>query len=250
MDYISIFFNVLVLESIRLTLGLFAFYIIFKLFKNWTRKNIVQKKQKRKKKLINSERINTLKTLLVFAAGGCLTGWGVGQGYFKFYITHEEYSIWYTIGSFFLLVILQDAYFYWTHRFLHTKFMFKLVHHIHHRSRKPALITSYSFGMLEALILYGVIPLYLLFLPLNVIVFQLFMVFMVLRDAQAHSGIESYPKWWVNSPLDKLTTVTHHDLHHQNVNGNYGLYFTFWDRLMKTEFKNYKEEFIKVKEGK
>jgi sterol desaturase/sphingolipid hydroxylase (fatty acid hydroxylase superfamily) len=26
----------------------------------------------------------------------------------------------------------------------------------------------------------------------------------------------------------------YHNLHHERFNGNYGLYFTFWDRLMGT----------------
>jgi sterol desaturase/sphingolipid hydroxylase (fatty acid hydroxylase superfamily) len=31
-----------------------------------------------------------------------------------------------------------------------------------------------------------------------------------------------------------LTTVTHHDLHHERAGGNYGFYFTFWDRTCGT----------------
>ena len=34
--------------------------------------------------------------------------------------------------------------------------------------------------------------------------------------------------------LDFIVTTTHHDLHHQHGRSNYGLYFTFWDRLLNT----------------
>jgi sterol desaturase/sphingolipid hydroxylase (fatty acid hydroxylase superfamily) len=47
----------------------------------------------------------------------------------------------------------------------------------------------------------------------------------------------------VDSPLDLMTTTTHHDMHHQQFNGNYGLYFTWWDRWMGTEFPEYKVAF-------
>jgi len=35
-------------------------------------------------------------------------------------------------------------------------------------------------------------------------------------------------------------------LHHEKFNGNYGLYFTFWDKWMKTEFEEYNQQFGEV----
>ena len=58
-----------------------------------------------------------------------------------------------------------------------------------------------------------------------------------------HSGVEFHPRQWVDTPLDLMTTTTHHDMHHQKFNGNYGLYFTWWDRWMGTEFPGYKVAF-------
>jgi uncharacterized protein (DUF2147 family) len=37
-------------------------------------------------------------------------------------------------------------------------------------------------------------------------------------------------------------------MHHAKFNGNYGLYFTWWDRIFKTEFKDYNETYEKVQE--
>jgi sterol desaturase/sphingolipid hydroxylase (fatty acid hydroxylase superfamily) len=49
-------------------------------------------------------------------------------------------------------------------------------------------------------------------------------------------------RFWGN-----LTTTTHHDLHHNgSFNHNYGLYFTWWDRLMGTEHPCYREIFREV----
>ena len=44
-----------------------------------------------------------------------------------------------------------------------------------------------------------------------------------------------------------LTTTTHHDLHHSGgYRYNYGLYFTWWDRMMGTEHPRYRQVFREV----
>ena len=60
----------------------------------------------------------------------------------------------------------------------------------------------------------------------------LFLTRMILRNAIGHSGFELLPRRWQRLPI---TSVTHHDLHHSTTRWNYGLYFTWWDRLMRTE---------------
>jgi sterol desaturase/sphingolipid hydroxylase (fatty acid hydroxylase superfamily) len=52
-----------------------------------------------------------------------------------------------------------------------------------------------------------------------------------------HNGFEWAPKWWDRIPVLRLETPSiHHNLHHEKSRGNYGLYFTFWDRWMGTQF--------------
>ena len=46
--------------------------------------------------------------------------------------------------------------------------------------------------------------------------------------------------------LKQFTTVTHHDMHHESARGNYGFYFTWWDRWMGTEHKDYETRFENV----
>ncbi len=46
--------------------------------------------------------------------------------------------------------------------------------------------------------------------------------------------------------FDFLTTTTHHDLHHAQAGWNYGLYFTWWDRLMGTEHPDYHARFAQA----
>jgi sterol desaturase/sphingolipid hydroxylase (fatty acid hydroxylase superfamily) len=50
-----------------------------------------------------------------------------------------------------------------------------------------------------------------------------------------HLDIEIYPKNSGKSWGKWVIGATHHSLHHKQFKYNFGLYFTFWDRLKKTE---------------
>jgi sterol desaturase/sphingolipid hydroxylase (fatty acid hydroxylase superfamily) len=70
---------------------------------------------------------------------------------------------------------------------------------------------------------------------------------MILRNVMGHLGYELFPKGFTkNKWLKWHTTTTHHSMHHEFFNCNYGLYFSFWDNWMKTEHKDYNENFDTV----
>ncbi|MEE4193276.1 MAG: sterol desaturase family protein [Halieaceae bacterium] len=141
------------------------------------------------------------------------------------------------------LLVLHDAYFYWVHRAMHHRWLFRRFHLVHHRSRTPTPWAAYAFAPGEAFLMALFVPAVTWFLPVHEVVMFVFLAIMILRNAMGHSGVEFHPHWWVDSPLDCLTSVVHHDLHHQRARGNYGLYFTWWDRWMGTEFADYKARF-------
>jgi uncharacterized protein (DUF2147 family) len=71
---------------------------------------------------------------------------------------------------------------------------------------------------------------------------------MIVRNVVGHLGFEIFPRGWTkNKWLSWTTAVTHHNLHHERFNTNFGLYFSWWDRWMKTEDKAYHEKFNEVK---
>ncbi|MBK6998392.1 MAG: sterol desaturase family protein [Lewinellaceae bacterium] len=58
---------------------------------------------------------------------------------------------------------------------------------------------------------------------------------MLLFNVYGHLGYELFPPKMYKHTLGKwLNTSIYHNLHHEKFKGNYGLYFTFWDRLCGT----------------
>ena len=58
---------------------------------------------------------------------------------------------------------------------------------------------------------------------------------MTTYNVYGHLGYEIFSKEESkNSIIRLLNKAIFHDIHHQQTNKNYGLYFTFWDKLMGT----------------
>ncbi|MGD9538760.1 MAG: sterol desaturase family protein [Alphaproteobacteria bacterium] len=143
-----------------------------------------------------------------------------------------------------VLIVAHDAYFYWTHRLMHHPRLFRFFHRGHHRSRAPTVLAAYAFGWPEAIVQAAFVPLMAFLMPVHATALMVFLSFMIVRNAVGHSGVELYPRWFGTSPLTAWnTTVTHHDLHHQHGDANFGLYFRWWDRLMGTEHPDYAARF-------
>ena len=162
------------------------------------------------------------------------------------YIARGLGPVWFWT-SLVLMIVAHDAWFYWTHRLIHDRRLFRDFHRRHHRSNNPSPFTAYSFDLGEAAINALFVPVWMLIVPTQWPVAGLFMLHQILRNTLAHSGYELFPATRDGHPLlSWLTTVTHHDLHHAQAGSNYGLYFTWWDRMMGTENPLYLERFAQA----
>ncbi len=135
------------------------------------------------------------------------------------------------------MVLLHDAYFYWTHRLMHLPKIFKWVHQLHHHSDNPTPWAAFSFHPLEAVISIGIIPLIVLSIPCHPFALYLFLTYMTFISVIGHLGYEIFPQSFMNSKIGKWqNTSTNHNIHHQLSRTNFGLYFSWWDRIMGTYY--------------
>ncbi|MEM7001768.1 MAG: sterol desaturase family protein [Pseudomonadota bacterium] len=207
------------------------------------------KRRIQQRKRTTSDTMRELKysicTVFIFSLVGLGIGAGEASGWIKI-VSGREGMVW-QIANMALIILLHDAYFYWTHRAMHHPKLFRLFHRTHHLSRTPAPWAAYSFAPLEAVVEALFLPLYLLLIPTHIAVIVLFLLHMIVRNVMAHAGVELFPKHWLSWPLLRHITVTsHHDLHHEHFRGNYGFYFNWWDRWMGTEHPHYRAQFERL----
>lgn len=133
------------------------------------------------------------------------------------------------------LLVIQDAWFYWTHRLLHRPWLFRHVHRTHHLSRSPTAFAAFSFHPVEAAVQFGYLPIAVLLLPLERVSIDASLLIMLTMNVMGHCGYELYPRTFSSHWLGRwFTTSTHHNRHHAKIRGNYALYFTLWDRFAST----------------
>lgn len=143
-----------------------------------------------------------------------------------------------------LIILIHDAYFYWTHRLMHHPRLFRLMHRTHHLSINPSPWAAYSFSPWEAFVQAGIAPLVLFTLPTHPLAFSIFMLWQISFNVLGHCGYELFPRWFVRSPLGYvLNTATHHAQHHETNRANFSLYFNVWDRVQGTNHRGYAERF-------
>lgn len=190
-------------------------------------------------------------TLLIFSAQGLVVFASILRGDMVVYFRPGQYGYWWLALSLPAMLLWHDFYFYWTHRLLHSRWLFRRVHGVHHRSRNPSPWAAYAFHPVEALVNSLVTPLALMVVPLHGLVLLAFTIHQIARNAHGHLSIETMPRGFARHWLGRrFTTTTHHHLHHETAKGNYGLWFTWWDRWMGTEQADYHARFEKVTAGR
>lgn len=224
-----------------------AYYIFYvKQRKTWQHKRIQPKFPKIDS--IHREIKWSVLSVSIFSGFVLLMDYLIQNGYTKLYDYWNQYGWWYLPVSLIITIVLFDTYFYWVHRFMHWKPVFKFTHYIHHRSTNPTPWAIYAFHPGESILLGFYYPIMLICLPLHISVILLFVAHNIIHNVGGHLGFEILPKGYTTHFLFKWNNVvTHHDMHHAKIRCNYSLYFNFWDRIMKTNHKDYLSHFNTVK---
>jgi Delta7-sterol 5-desaturase len=143
-----------------------------------------------------------------------------------------------------LVLFVHETYYYWLHRLMHHPLIYKHIHKAHHDSITTSAWTSFSFHPTESILQALILPTLCLVVPLHSSALVVILLTMTTTSVINHLNTELYPKdfdthwfgkWWIGA--------THHSLHHSQFKYNFGLYFTFWDKLMHTESPQYRSLF-------
>lgn len=131
------------------------------------------------------------------------------------------------------LVIWNDIHFYVIHRALHTPWLYRKVHKVHHRSVTPTPWSTYSFHWVESTLLGSVMVTILWAVSLDVMAILLFPLVSLTLNNLGHMNHDLVPG---KSTWHLLAASRRHALHHSHVRGNFGFLFPVLDHLLGTAF--------------
>lgn len=124
-----------------------------------------------------------------------------------------------------MMVLLQDVFFFLSHRLLHVKWFFRRFHRIHHEYRESVAIATHYVHYVEHIVgnLFPVFIGAVIFLPHPFVI--LFWIQLIVMNAlHTHGGFA----------IPFMSYAVHHDFHHYNVDGNYSS-IGLTDRIFGTD---------------
>jgi len=190
------------------------------------------------------EFLYSLRSIAIFGLVTGLVVYASCFGWTRLYTRPDEYGWPWFVLSIGVMVFIHDAYFYWTHRLMHIPWLYRMLHHTHHRSLSPTPWAAYAFSTGEAFVQAGQGVVIVLLIPVHREAYGIFMFIQIVFNAFGHCGYEIFPRRFLRSRLGLfLNSVTHHAMHHEKFRANYGLYFNVWDRLMGTNHPDYEQRF-------
>jgi len=190
------------------------------------------------------EIFHSLRSIGIFGLVSAPVVYAAYSGWTQIYIDVDQFGWGWFVLSIGVMIVVHDAYFYWTHRLMHHPLLYRMLHHTHHRSVSPTPWAAYAFSPLEAAVQAGIGPVIVFTIPMHPTAFALFMGWQIAFNVFGHCGYEIFPHWFLRSRAGLLlNSVTHHALHHEKLKANFGLYFNVWDRLMGTNHAEYEQRF-------
>lgn len=135
-------------------------------------------------------------------------------------------------------LVLFDTWFYWGHRLIHTRPLYRRVHRWHHLSVTPTAWSNNSDTFLDNLVLQSYWLAAIFIIPISPWVLVAHKVYDQVTGMIGHAGYEYFAGPSARWPSPMVATVFH-DQHHEHFTCNYATHFSVWDRLMGTAHRDY-----------
>lgn len=196
-------------------------------------------RQQAKKAISEDIKLSTGSAIFFALSAACFMGC-YQLGLTRVYTQLKVQDLAYLVASYISVLVLQDTCFYFMHRLFHRPSLFKHFHQGHHRSKIPTPWTSFAFDPLEAVFQALLLLAITFIVPLHYGVLLALLSTMTIWAVGNHLGFQIIPgsrlsRWWGGWCIGS----THHLVHHTLYTCHYGLYFTFWDKLLGTQDNSY-----------
>ncbi len=178
--------------------------------------------------------VKSLAAIALFVAGGLVAqanGWALVP------LEHSAVSM---IGMFVVSLVLYDAWFYWGHRMMHSKALYRFHAH-HHKSIVPTPWSNNSDTLVGAFVEQSYFLFVVFVLPIPPLTLIGHKIFDQVTGIIGHAGHEYFASPTARAPWPFLCT-TFHDQHHGHFNYNYANTFSWWDRAMGTLHPTYDDK--------
>jgi sterol desaturase/sphingolipid hydroxylase (fatty acid hydroxylase superfamily) len=164
-----------------------------------------------------------------------------------------EIDVWEILWLQTLMYVLVDTWYYWGHRYMHkNKWFWNNVHAVHHEKKNITVYATGYAAWIENFLLIA--PEFVIVLAVmdklsstrfNMLAFQACLISQMIVFNLGHCGYFFHPIMWLMGPpnahiqqLPKLIGSGYsenpedHEMHHLYPMCNFGLNFTFWDKMM------------------
>lgn len=160
--------------------------------------------------------------------GGTFAWHVVRGGWSSIYFDPLEHGVVWLVLSAFATYFLIDAGLYYSHRFLHGRWMFRHIHRWHHRYTAPVIFTTTAVHPIEFLVFQAFVLLPAVLVPVHWAVYIGVVAYTYLIGMIDHCGIT------VRWPLPLHPGNQFHDDHHVFFHCNYGHHTQLFDKLHGT----------------
>jgi sterol desaturase/sphingolipid hydroxylase (fatty acid hydroxylase superfamily) len=144
---------------------------------------------------------------------------------------------WHTLAwQMVVFFLIEDFYFYWIHRFLHWKRIYKYIHKVHHVHTAPFGIAAEYAHPVETMFLgFGTIfppVLFSWFQGMHLLTLYTWLIVRLFQTVEVHTGYD-FP-WSLNRWLPGWAGAEFHDFHHMTFDSNFSSTFRIWDNVFGT----------------
>ena len=155
-------------------------YVIFK--KRWRHRKIIQRAPAGAD--VRREMKWSVLTAVIYGLVGVVTilagkTWG-----WQMYRRIDSHGWAWFFASIGIAIVVHDTWFYWTHRLMHHRRLFKLFHRVHHESTNPTPWAAYCFAPLEAMAQACIFPLLAFTVPMHPLAFFAFMIWQIVFNVK------------------------------------------------------------------